>query len=306
MQNFKLIIEYDGTAYHGWQRQNDTPTVQGAIEAELEAMTGRSVTVIGSGRTDAGVHALNQVASFIIDTKLTPDIFKKGLNSLLPGDIVIKDCKAVEDSFHARYDVWSKVYDYCILNRPIPAAFFRQYAWHIKKSLDLDAMRMAMICLKGQHDFSAFEVRRGRGSPRSHAVRTVMDVSLTAKDRDGCLVFSIEADGFLRCMVRYIVGTLVRVGVRKISPEEFENILISKDRKQAGITAPPHGLFLREVKYRPYHTSGGHHVCVPTNQGYQAVCHLGHKRKGRVHATGRCGCDQLRYWRAGFRYSEAH
>ncbi|NVM22561.1 MAG: tRNA pseudouridine synthase A, partial [Desulfobacterales bacterium] len=139
MSNFKVIIEYDGTAYHGWQRQNNAATVQGAIEAALETMSGGPLTVIGSGRTDAGVHALGQVANFLIDTKLSAEIFKKGLNSLLPTDIVIKDCKRVDASFHARYDALGKVYLYRILNRQIPAALFRQYAWHIKKSLDLDA-----------------------------------------------------------------------------------------------------------------------------------------------------------------------
>ncbi|RLB81255.1 MAG: tRNA pseudouridine(38-40) synthase TruA [Deltaproteobacteria bacterium] len=252
-RNFKLVIEYDGTAYHGWQRQNNTPTVQGAIEAALEAMTGRSVVVIGSGRTDAGVHATGQVANFCIETRLTSDVFANGLNSLLPPDIVVKDCVGIDESFHARYDARSKVYDYRILNRPIPAALFRQYAWHIKKSLDLEAMKRAILWLKGQHDFSAFEAA---GSPRSHAVRTVMGVNLTEKDENGYVIFSIEADGFLRHMVRNIVGTLVDVGLRKISPEAFRNILMSKDRNQAGITAPAHGLFLRQVKYESQHTSG--------------------------------------------------
>jgi tRNA pseudouridine38-40 synthase len=254
LHNFKLVVEYDGTAYRGWQRQKNDPTVQGAIEAALETMTGQWVTVIGSGRTDAGAHAKGQVANFLIDTKLTPEIFKKGLNSLFAGDIVIKDCEAVDHSFHARYDVLSKVYDYRILNRPTRAALFRQYAWHIKNSLDHDAMNNAMLCLKGQHDFSAFEAT---GSPRSHAARTVMAVGLTARDADGYVVFSIEADGFLRCMVRNIVGTLVDVGLGKISPKDFGNILISKDRKRAGITAPAHGLFLREVKYPSHRILGG-------------------------------------------------
>lgn len=254
MPNFKLIIEYDGTDYHGWQRQKVTPTIQGTIEAALKTMTGRSVAVIGSGRTDAGVHALNQVANFSVATKLTPDIFKRGLNSLLPADIVIKDCKEVPDTFHSRYDAWSKIYDYRILNRSLPAAIFRKYAWHIKKCLDLGAMEAAMLNLKSKHDFSAFEAS---GSPRTQSVRTVVDVSFTAKDTDGYLVFSIEADGFLRCMVRNIVGSLVDVGMGKTSPKELREILLSKDRKQAGKTAPPHGLFLREVKYRPPDISCG-------------------------------------------------
>jgi tRNA pseudouridine38-40 synthase len=253
LPNFKLIIEYDGTAYHGWQRQKNAPTVQGAIEAALGIMTGGAVRVIGSGRTDAGVHALNQAASFCADTRLTTDDFKKGLNSLLPPDIVIKDCQGVDESFHARYDAQSKVYDYRLLNRPIPAALFRQYAWHVRKKLDLSAMRAAMVCLKGEHDFSAFEAT---GSPRSHAVRRALDVDLTGKDSQGYVIFTMEADGFLRRMARNIVGTLVGVGLGKISPAAFQDILASKDRKQAGITAPAHGLFLREVKYAPAHTSG--------------------------------------------------
>ena len=253
MPNFKLIIEYEGTAYHGWQRQKEIPTVQRAIEGALETMTGRLIKVIGSGRTDAGVHARNQVANFYVDTRLTANNFEKGLNSLLPPDIVVKDCQGVNESFHARYDARSKVYDYRILNRPIPTALFRQYAWHVRKNLDVNAMRAAMVCLKGEHDFSAFEAS---GSPRSHAVRKVMDVNLTAKNAEGYLVFTVEADGFLRCMVRNIVGTLVDVGLGKRSLDEFQHILTSKDRKQAGITAPAHGLFLREVKYASSHASG--------------------------------------------------
>jgi len=186
LQNFKLVIEYDGTAYHGWQRQSNTRTIQGAIEDALKTMTGHSVTLIGSGRTDAGAHATGQVASFCLETRLTSGVFAKGLNSLLPPDIVIKDCAAVDETFHARYGARSKVYDYRILNRPTPAALFRQYAWHIRNPLDLEAIRRAMVCLKGEHDFSAFE---GAGSPRSHAVRTVTDVNLAGKDADGYVGF---------------------------------------------------------------------------------------------------------------------
>jgi tRNA pseudouridine38-40 synthase len=246
LQNFKLVIEYDGTAYQGWQRQNKGRTIQGTIEAALETMTGNPVTVIGSGRTDAGVHALNQVAGFRADTKLTAEIFKRGLNSLLPPDIVVKDCAVVDDAFHARYSARSKVYQYRILNRFTPAALYRQYAWHIKKPLDLDAMSKAITCLEGEHDFSAFEAA---GSPRSDSVRTVIDTNLTGKDADGYVVFTVEANGFLRYMVRNVVGTIVDVGLGKLSPEGFEDILIAKDRRKAGITAPAHGLVLKEVKY---------------------------------------------------------
>jgi len=209
-------------------------------------MTGQSATVIGSGRTDAGVHAFHQVAHFGVDTALTADVFRNGLNSLLPDDIVITDCERVSDTFHARYDVRSKIYEYVILNRTVPVAICRKYAWHVRIKLDLKGMREALACLKGTHDFSAFE---GTGSARSSSVRTVMDAQLAQKDGGDYLVFSIEADGFLRFMVRNIVGTLVDVGKGKISPEEFQGILRSGDRKRAGATAPPHGLFLKEVKY---------------------------------------------------------
>jgi tRNA pseudouridine38-40 synthase len=189
---------------------------------------------------------VHQVAHFNVATSLTADVFKNGLNSLLPDDIVIKDCSRVADAFHARYDVSSKIYEYVILNRPLPAAICRKYAWHVRRKLDLEGMRQAMACLKGTHDFSAFE---GAGSARSSAVRTVINIHLIDEAEGHYLVFSIEADGFLRFMVRNIVGTLVDVGKKRISPEAFQDILKSKDRNLAGATAPPHGLFLKEVKY---------------------------------------------------------
>jgi tRNA pseudouridine38-40 synthase len=245
-RNFKLVIEYDGTGYRGWQRQKSVPTVQGMIEAAIAKMTGKLVTLHGSGRTDAGVHARNQVANFLVDTELTSETFRKGLNSLTPEDIVIKDCQVVPESFHAQFDATSKVYQYVLLNSPTPAAISRQYAWHVRKPLDLRAVEIAMDALRGTHDFAAFE---GVGSPRAHTVRTVMAAAILAQGRTGKLVFTIEADGFLRCMVRNIVGTLVDVGAGKTSPVQFSQILASRDRKRAGATAPPHGLFLMEVKY---------------------------------------------------------
>lgn len=245
MPNFKITIEYDGTAYHGWQRQAEDRTIQGELENALMAMTGDSITVTGSGRTDAGVHALNQVANFRCATLLTSEVFLKGLNSLLPDDIVITSCKVVPEKFHARYDVKSKVYHYKILNRLIPAAICRQYAWHIRKKLDLIAMQEALCCIIGSHDFKSFE---GSGSPRAATVRRIISADLSKADHD-YMVLKIEGDGFLKFMVRNIVGTLVDVGLGKITPEDFKKILASKDRNLAGITAPAHGLFLMEVKY---------------------------------------------------------
>jgi tRNA pseudouridine38-40 synthase len=245
MSNFKITIEYDGSAYHGWQRQASERTIQGEIENALKTMTGNGITVTGSGRTDAGVHALNQTANFRCTTSLTPEVFLKGLNSLLPEDIVITSCKIVPEEFHARYDVKSKVYHYRILNRSLPAAISRQYAWHIRKKLNLNAMQEALRCIIGRHDFKAFE---GSGSPRISTVRCIIDADLVKTDND-YLVLKIEGDGFLKFMVRNIVGTLVDVGFDKITPHDFKQILISKDRNLAGITAPAHGLFLMEVKY---------------------------------------------------------
>ena len=176
LKNFKLIVEYDGSAYHGWQRQKNERTVQGEIEKALTTLTGQKVSLTGSGRTDAGVHAFGQVASFLCDTALTPEVFKKGLNSLLPKDIVIQDCMSVSKNFHARYDAINKIYVYRILNRPTPAAVCRQYAWHIRRPLNLNAMRKATEHIVGTHDFKAFE---GSGSPRVGTVRTVINAELS-------------------------------------------------------------------------------------------------------------------------------
>jgi tRNA pseudouridine38-40 synthase len=244
--NFKITIEYDGSGFHGWQRQKGHRTIQEEIEIALHTVTRQRIAVIGSGRTDAGVHALGQVASFKCRTRLGPGTIQKALNSLLPDAIVIRDCKPAEPTFHARYDATSKTYRYRILNHPLAAAVGRQYAWHLRRPLDLDAMRRAAAILVGRHDFSAFE---GAGSLRSHAVRQVFRAFIDTEEKAEFLAFDIEADGFLRFMVRNIVGTLVLVGSGKIGGADFEEILLSKERKRAGATAPPHGLFLMCVSY---------------------------------------------------------
>ena len=244
-KNFKIIIEYDGTRYHGWQRQKEDATIQGEIEKALHIMTTKRVVLNGSGRTDAGVHARGQAANFRCDTDLEPRIFLKGLNSLLSEDIVIRDCRQVDDTFHARYNVKSKIYHYKICNHPVPSAFKRLYVWSIRKQLNTMDMRSAISDIIGTHDFKAFE---GVGSPRTHTTRHVMAADLIESD-SRLLTFRIEADGFLRFMVRNIVGTLVEVGLGKTSPAEFKQILKSRDRTMAGATAPARGLCLMEVKY---------------------------------------------------------
>jgi tRNA pseudouridine38-40 synthase len=245
IKNFKLIIEYDGSRFHGWQRQKEDTTVQGEIESALKEMTLTTVTVIGSGRTDAGVHAEGQVANFKCETRMAPEALINGLNSLLAPDIVIKACEQVSTSFHARYNAKSKIYHYKILNRPVPAAIGRQYSWFIRQALDQDAMQAAISHLIGLHDFKAFEAT---GSPRQRTTRHVLSADLS-EQQEGLLIFQIEADGFLRCMVRNIVGTLVDVGRKKLTVADFKRVLDSKDRTQAGATAPAHGLTLIKVNY---------------------------------------------------------
>ncbi len=244
-KKFKLVIEYDGTAYHGWQRQKSDRSIQAEIEKALTVMTRQAITLSASGRTDAGVHALGQVAHFTCETAIEQEAFHLGLNSLLPGDIVIKACTTMPDSFHARYDARRKTYRYRILNRRVPTAVDNRYVWHIRQKLQLEPMQAAATQVVGEHDFKAFE---GTGSPRSSTVRNIFRATLK-RAAEGYLIFEIEGDGFLRYMVRNIVGTLVEVGRGRITPGDFKNILESRDRDQAGATAPPQGLFLVSVGY---------------------------------------------------------
>jgi tRNA pseudouridine38-40 synthase len=215
------------------------------IEKKLALITGEAVHLIGSGRTDSGVHAFGQVANFKTKSQLDVRSIQRALNSLLPPDIVIQRAEEVEEGFHARKESKSKVYEYRILNRDLRSAFHHEYAWHIPQKLDLEEMRKATRILIGEHDFSSF---RSVGSPTRTAIRRVIRAEWK-RGRDGFIRFEIEANGFLKQMVRALIGTLVEVGKGKIDSEEFEKILASKDRKMAGPTAPAHGLFLREVKY---------------------------------------------------------
>ena len=245
MPAYKLTIEYDGTNYHGWQRQANARTIQEAIESALAKMVKKPVRLTGSGRTDAGVHALGQVAGFNAPVTLPPRAFVAGLNSMLPDDIVIHACEAVPDHFHAQYDAKMKTYRYRILNRPLPEAIGRQYAWHLPRPLDLQAMQQAAGHLLGTLDFKSFEAS---GSPKSHTTRTVSKAGIY-RESEAHLAFEITANGFLRFMVRNIVGTLVDVGLGKTTAADFEQIRLSADRGAAGDTAPAHGLFLVAVNY---------------------------------------------------------
>ncbi|MFH1985947.1 MAG: tRNA pseudouridine(38-40) synthase TruA [Pseudomonadota bacterium] len=244
-KKFQIIIEYDGTAYHGWQRQAEDRTIQAQIETALATMVGSPVTLMGSGRTDAGVHALAQSAHFSCITRIGPEAFKKGLNSLLPPDIVIHACRQVPPAFHARFDAAGKTYRYRIRNHPDPCAVGCQYSWHIRSPLSVDAMNAGARHILGTHDFKAFE---GAGSPRSDTRRTIFSAEWTAAP-DHEIVFTISGNGFLRFMVRNLVGALTAVGQGKLAPEAIEALLAGEDRRQAPPTAPPHGLFLVKVDY---------------------------------------------------------
>ena len=245
MRNIKLLIEYDGTSYLGWQVQPKGPTIQGILEEKLGLLTGEKIQLFGSGRTDSGVHAICQVAHFKTGSSMDTHRMQRALNSLLPPDIMIQKMEEVEESFHARRHSKSKVYEYRILNRNLRSVFHRGYVWHIPQKLDFKEMEKATQYLIGELDFSSF---RSVGSPTRTTVRKVTRAEWK-RGRSGLVRFEIEANGFLKQMVRAIIGTLVEVGKGRMNAVEFRRILESKERSKAGPTAPAHGLFLKEVKY---------------------------------------------------------
>ncbi|MCY3826174.1 MAG: tRNA pseudouridine(38-40) synthase TruA [Candidatus Dadabacteria bacterium] len=245
MKNVKIIIEYDGTDYHGWQRQGDLPTVQKTIEDALGQITGENTKITGSGRTDAGVHAVGQVANFLTETRMDPETLRKALNSTLPGDISIIKAQEVPDGFHAQFSSRSKVYEYRIFNRPHPPALQRNMVWHIQEKLDTKKMREAAAYLEGTHDFSVFATT---DITVKTTVRTVKRIHVS-KTHEGTILVEIESDGFLKRMVRMITGTLVQTGKGKLSPEEFGQILAEGQKTKNVFTAPPQGLFLKKVIY---------------------------------------------------------
>lgn len=245
MRNFKMTVEYDGTAYCGWQRQKNGISIQQILEETIQLITCKKVTVIGSGRTDAGVHALNQVANFKSDSRLPAEILYRGINGLLPQDIVLKSLEEVATEFHAQHDARAKVYVYRILNKRLRPAMGHNYFWFIHYSLNLQLMEQAAQYLIGRHDFSCF---CATGSSVKDRVRTITGITIK-KSEGGLMEITIEAHGFLKYMVRNIVGTLVEVARGKREPAEMKEIIDSRDRNIAGITAPARGLYLKEVKY---------------------------------------------------------
>jgi len=250
-RNIKLLLAFDGTGYAGWQKQKSDKTVQGAIEDKLHTMTGEELCLHGAGRTDAGVHALGMVANFHTEANVPCQGFVKGLNSMLSTDIRVLEACEVDPDFHARRNAKAKTYWYNFSNIPVQLPTERFYAAHVPGDLDFEAMQNGLAYLAGTHDFSSFE---GAGSrdpelSRRGAVRTIIETSLETLGNGGNYRFIITGDGFLRHMVRNIVGTMLDVGKGRLSHSDVVDILAAKNRSAAGPTAPASGLFLKEVFY---------------------------------------------------------
>jgi tRNA pseudouridine38-40 synthase len=249
VRHIRLVVEYDGTALCGWQRQANGPTVQGHLEAALGQLLAHEVAVVGASRTDAGVHARGQVASFRTERTIPLHGVRRGLNSLLPPAIAVADAAEVPDDFHPRFSATGKHYRYLVLTRSERSPRWRDRAWHHPGALELAAMRQAAAALIGEHDFAAF---RAAGCTAKRTVRRIDEIVVREEAEAGhpCLVaFEVRGNAFLRNMVRIVVGTLVEVGAGRRPVEQVAEILASRDRTRAGITAPPQGLELMSVRY---------------------------------------------------------
>jgi len=250
-RNIKLLLAFDGTEYAGWQKQKSDKTIQGVIEDKLHIMTGEKSSLRGAGRTDAGVHSLGMVANFYTEANIPCQGFVSGLNSMLSTDIRVLEACEVDPDFHSRLNAKGKTYWYNFNNGPVQLPTERLYAAHVPGDLDFEAMQNGLTHLAGTHDFSSFE---GAGSrdlelSRRGAVRTIIAASLETLGNGGNYRFIITGDGFLRHMVRNIVGTMLDVGKGRLTHFDVVDILAAKDRSAAGPTAPASGLFLKEVFY---------------------------------------------------------
>lgn len=244
MRNLKLTLQYDGTAYHGWQSQENALTVQDVLEGAVLKLTGARPRIIGCSRTDTGVHAKKFVCNFKSETKIPCEKLPFALNAHLPDDIVCIGAEEAEADFHSRYCAKKKCYTYYIQNSQFPDVFTANYAWHYPYSLDLEKMQRAAKAFLGEHDFIGFAAS---GFTVKTTVRTIYDISV---EKNGDLIkITVLGNGFLYNMVRIMAGTLAFIGCGKIDADEIGEIIESKDRKRAGITAPPQGLYLTEVFY---------------------------------------------------------
>ena len=244
MRNIKLVIEYDGKDFNGWQKQPNKLNIQGEIEKAIGEITGEEIELIASGRTDAGVHSLGQVANFKTNSKIDIEKFPYAINSKLKKSIVIKSAEEVPERFHSRYSVHSKTYRYTINNSKFGTALYRDMEYHFPIKLDENKMQEAAKYFEGEHDFKAF---KASGTSSKSSVRIIYKA--VVKRQDDRVIIELTGNGFLYNMVRIIAGTLVDVGIGKIDPEEIKNIIEEKDRKKAGKTLPARGLCLLEVQY---------------------------------------------------------
>jgi tRNA pseudouridine38-40 synthase len=244
MATVKLVLEYDGTCYAGWQRQPDQPTIQEAIERAIHQVSQTTVSVIGAGRTDSGVHALGQVASFCTDRDWPASNWMRALNAVLPKDIAVRSSSLMNARFHAQHDAQGKLYAYRILHRPARPTIDRAFVWHIYRPLNEAAMQQAAATLIGTQDFSSFEGSLTENdNPICHLQRLAV---ICHGDQ---ILIEAYADRFLKHMVRALVGTVVEVGLGKRTPGSLTEVLLARDRSAAGQTAPPHGLCLMRVDY---------------------------------------------------------
>ncbi|ERI06754.1 tRNA pseudouridine synthase A [Aneurinibacillus aneurinilyticus ATCC 12856] len=253
-RKIKLTFGYQGTAYYGLQRQTNGPSIQLEIEKVLARVLQHDTVIVASGRTDSGVHAREQVAHFRTTSRIPAERLIPAMNTLLPDDIVVLNAEDVPMDFHARYHVVEKTYRYRLLNQPIPDPFLREWSQHIKAPLDLEKMRAAANYLIGTHDFTSFCSVRTKVEDK---VRTIYEILIEEYERDAALPhqgkdiwLTFRGNGFLYNMVRIIVGTLVEVGKGKWQVDDVKAMLEAKNRDVAGITAPPHGLYLWKVEYR--------------------------------------------------------
>ena len=245
MTAFRITLAYDGTGFVGWQRQASGTSIQGLLEDALRELDGRLVTVVGAGRTDAGVHALGQVAAFSIDRAIGADVLLRAVNARLPPAVRIVAAEEAPPGFHPRFSARKKTYRYRIWNGEVISPFERQYAWHITGVLDVERMASAARLVEGRHDFAAFQAA---GSETQTTEREVF-TSRMCKVSTELIHYEITGDGFLRHMVRTIVGTLVEIGRGRRSVESIAETIRTRDRGAAGATAPPEGLFLVAVSY---------------------------------------------------------
>ncbi len=244
MRNIKLTIEYDGKDFNGWQKQPTKLNIQGTIEQAIKQITGEDVELNASGRTDAGVHALGQVANFKTNSQIPIEKFAIAINSKLKRSIVIKKAEEVDERFHSRLSCKKKTYRYIINNSPEGTAIYRNLETHIPQKLDLSQMKKAIKYFEGEHDFKAF---KASGTSSKSSVRTIYKADIYQENEK--IFIEITGNGFLYNMVRIIVGTLVEVGLGKIKPEKIIYIIQQGKRENAGKTFPPNGLYLLKVMY---------------------------------------------------------